>query len=1129
MYKHYETSDDVFVDREEYIEWMDKALVDCKKKSVVLHLKGIGGIGKSSLIKQWIKTMEKTVRVDCEQYSTFYNRLNIIAKGAVLHGVNLQRFDVLWQIRQRFVEGVEPVKEEGREWAKDIVMAIPFIGSLATIGTAISAVGSKVTPKLKGRYSIVGKWLQERLGKNHIERLLEVLWKEPHHAEFLYLDALLEDINNRKDETPIVFLMDHFEYVDSDTAHWRYQGSKINEVELWSIFLCSLKNCVSVMAGRKPPFKREDLEFEENELTELDCESCEEMLDLQGVTDKKLQEKIISVAGGNPFVIDAICDMRNAGTIVLDDIESLRADTLEEVRLKTWRRLFNMVGDLQDIINRAGLLKFFNRNLMNIIAPPMTSDMWDRLLRLSFVNKRDDGTWVLHDLAQELILAELGPRVKNLTNEVSQLLEKSAHEDDDISLLGHALSVEALSSEEDAIAKTKTLIYRLLWRDSTKKAIQILSNIVFRTVHGRAEQKGLLGWAYDGITRYAEGEAELRDAIAVFEDWAMKDFDKYGSSLGLYLSRLGYIMIWTQKPDEANKYLTRAVEIRRRLAERDPEEHSEALAESLTMYGFVLANSFGQLEEAYALVKEAVDIFRKFDTYKRLGWALNILGATQTVPNGTVDYQRALEVQRELSSSDPENLFLNAIHASICHNLSRALYLEGRISEAEEIHNEGIAIRRELSALNPDAYEWRLALALDNYGEFLWRTRQLSKAGRWIDECLQISEKLMEKEPDAWMFRMIDILIDKACILTIFGRISEAESIINRAISLGREYVNQTGNSFSARRLLSTCLTLTSPFYAKTFRMIEAENNLNEAIEIRREYKDRFFPEEYLLGLALNNGGAQYLVMGNEFEARTSLDEATDLLEKQKDKFMLMSHNSFAISLSNLAILCKREGQMQKACELFEKSLSLFEEIVQKIPIRYQYDNTVVLNNFSILLKELDRPKVAESHLSKAIEIQRHFIKIEPQYFEPILALSLNNLGILYSEMNRLSQAEESLKEAIKIRRKLSKQTPEMYQVGLASSLHNYGVLQKKVGKSQEAKQSLRESLEIWEQLVTKIPEVINPRIARTLHHLRRSLLEKESQKDEVEELKLRISTLNFDFSEDEDLWIEEEEPLYIW
>ena len=113
MYRHDDSSEDVFVDREEHIEWMNRALKRCKSESVVLHLKGIGGIGKSSLLNHWVSTHEKTIRLDCEQYTEFYQRLNILAKGAILLEVKLDRFDILWQIRQRFVEGVEPVREEG--------------------------------------------------------------------------------------------------------------------------------------------------------------------------------------------------------------------------------------------------------------------------------------------------------------------------------------------------------------------------------------------------------------------------------------------------------------------------------------------------------------------------------------------------------------------------------------------------------------------------------------------------------------------------------------------------------------------------------------------------------------------------------------------------------------------------------------------------------------------------------------------------------------------------------------------------------------------------------------------------------------------------------------------------------
>ena len=63
MYKHFEASDRIFVNREEYLEWMDDALTRCKEKSVILHLRGIGGIGKSSLLNHWNSTIDSTVRL----------------------------------------------------------------------------------------------------------------------------------------------------------------------------------------------------------------------------------------------------------------------------------------------------------------------------------------------------------------------------------------------------------------------------------------------------------------------------------------------------------------------------------------------------------------------------------------------------------------------------------------------------------------------------------------------------------------------------------------------------------------------------------------------------------------------------------------------------------------------------------------------------------------------------------------------------------------------------------------------------------------------------------------------------------------------------------------------------------
>ncbi len=1109
MYKHYETSDDVFVDREEYIEWMDDALVRCKEKSVVLHLKGIGGIGKSSLLKHWIRTKERTVRVDCEHYTEFYNRLNVLAKAAVLQGVNLQRFDVLWQIRQRFVEGVEPVKEEGREWAKDVVMAIPFIGSLASIGTALSAVGTKVTPKLKGRYGTVGKWLQERLGKDHIERLLEILWKEPRHAEFLYIDALLEDINSRKDiNTPILFLLDHFEYVDSENAQWKYQGKKITQTELWSIFLSSLTNCVGVMAGRKPAVKREDLELEETELTELDRESCIEMLELQGVTDKELQDRIVSVSAGNPFVVDAICDMKDEGTIALDDIECLRADTLEEVRLKTWRRLFNMAGDLQDIINRAGLLPFFNRDLLSIVAPSLTTDMWDRLLRLSFVRDRDDGTWVFHDLVYELIIAELGSRLKSLTDEVSKLLEKSAEENNEKKLLGHALTVTAFYSEDAAISKAKEVISKHIRREETREAFEILETLRLKTKKGRAEQQGLLGWALEVESRYGEAEALLKDVIIILEDLVDRDFTNVGESLAFFLSELGNVMVWTRF-SEGEDYFVRAMDIQRQLVEENPSQHSDQLAEILGLYGFLLANYLGRVEEAQKRAQESVDIFRKTENLERLPWALNILGTTQTdLIKRATSYQEAFDLQEKFAAQEPDNLKHKSMLAAIGHNFTWSLYFEGRIPEAEDMHKLVIRLREELAEINPQSFEWRVAWAWAIYGEFLWHTRQFTEAKEVNAKSLQMLEKFYEEDPDAARAALADSLMYLGRCRIVSGEYPEARSLIDRGIAITRNHLEQIKESYQTRNTMASQLSrISTEHHRKTLQKEQAENELKEAISIHREYKDRNPANRYLLGQTLSNMGAFHLCMGEDEKAEVALGEATAILREDREVMLLRSRVSYAESLCNYAIVKRREGNLDKASSIYQDALNLFQEIAKMNPIKGQYDYTLTLNNYALLLMEKGSHNDAMSNLQESLCIQKQWAEKEPELFDPILAISFNNQGILFAQIGKLTEAIHSFNEAIRIRRNLVKDMLDTNTVGLAISLHNLGIGLIKNNRSPDAEKSIGEAIELWKQLVVKIPEVFQPRLAKSL----------------------RLESLESESLDDSELWIVEEEPLHSW
>ncbi|MHA2142594.1 MAG: hypothetical protein ACXADF_13585 [Candidatus Thorarchaeota archaeon] len=93
MYEHFRSSERVFVDREEHLDWMSEALKQCNQKIIVLYLHGIGGFGRSSLLDHWALSIEATIRFDCNRYTEFYSRLNMIAQRAMRFGVLLSSAD----------------------------------------------------------------------------------------------------------------------------------------------------------------------------------------------------------------------------------------------------------------------------------------------------------------------------------------------------------------------------------------------------------------------------------------------------------------------------------------------------------------------------------------------------------------------------------------------------------------------------------------------------------------------------------------------------------------------------------------------------------------------------------------------------------------------------------------------------------------------------------------------------------------------------------------------------------------------------------------------------------------------------------------------------------------------------
>jgi tetratricopeptide (TPR) repeat protein len=1010
VYERYEPTDRVFVDREEYLEWMDEALQRCKEKSVVLHLRGIGGIGKSSLLDYWKNKLDATIVLDCQQYTEFYDRLNVLAKGAVLLGVSLPRFDVLWQIRQRFVQGVEPVRESGREWAKEVITAIPFIGSLASIGSAISAVGAKVTPKLKGKYGTIGKWLKEKLGKNHVEQLLEILWKNPRHSEFLYLDALLEDINDRKNLTPpILFLFDHFEYVDAESTHWRYAGKEITETELWCVFLSSLHNCVGVMASRRPVTDKTEISIEESELTELDRESCIELLDLRQITDSNFQERIVSVSGGNPFVIGTLCDMAESSTLSLGSIESLRAETLEEVRLKTWRRLFNQVKDLQGLVNRAGLLPYFSRNVLNIITPDMNTDQWDRLTCLSFVRDRDDGTYVLHDLARDLVIAELGERFHSLANEVERLLENASIEQEDIRLLGLSISVLGLHSSDVAIEKLMYASAELSWKWEFRQGVEFLNVIRFESQREQAIVGILNAWHLTYLDRIAEAEHILKELIVLFEELVKQNPAMNQAFLADCYQTYAVLLHRTKRSTEAEVMFEKSIE---------------------NIYGLDETDKINRLL--------MIGVYWWFSAFlrdtNRLGRAVEML-------------ERALELRRfeeDTPKGRRDQLFA-------LNNMAGALLALGRSKDAEEVLNEVNEICVE---------DVNRANNLELLGRIYKLTFRLPEAETAFHECIDIVRSISERISGTDWPSPSGLLSHLAHVLKLRHDYPEAERKYNEDLEISRSEVSNTPEVYMP--YLASALIGIGILYQETGRSTEAAESYREALEIY-ERLCRDMPRTYTRhkALVLNNYANHLMQIGKVKKAETHYHEALGIARELTRDFpepIIHSH-LLGVILNNLGVLFRNRSQHKKAVEALREALEVRQSLAEKNPDIFLTSLATTLNNLGVALAASSILDDAKEVYLQGLKIRRDLVKKSSEIHEGPLGYILNNLGNVSKFSDEHAKAEKYYQEALDLLENLAAKAPSVYQRYVTMVLSNLLLYNREHGETEMA-ESIRGRLE---------------------------------------------------------------------
>jgi tetratricopeptide (TPR) repeat protein len=267
--------------------------------------------------------------------------------------------------------------------------------------------------------------------------------------------------------------------------------------------------------------------------------------------------------------------------------------------------------------------------------------------------------WVFHNLARELVAAELGDRIRGLADELVGLLEEKSREESNYTLLGLARSVQALVSQEETL---KEIYLQLGFSNQSiaiADALSFLDSIRIDSAKGQAFINRLRGFTLFRAGRVADGEHALLEALELARSVVVDEQDMDQAYVAGSLDILARIYSYTGRLSEAEEAFKESLRISRNLLKSHPNPQWPGLP-VLLMVSLSLLH-YGDLLMRLGRFEKAKDSFREAE-------------------RSTLEYSESLD-------SEFKSICDRCI-CSIQESLGAALLFTGEANEAEDVYRK---------------------------------------------------------------------------------------------------------------------------------------------------------------------------------------------------------------------------------------------------------------------------------------------------------------------------------------------------------------------------------------------------------------------------------------------------------
>lgn len=390
-----------FTDEELLRDWFDKAIAAETLPKRMLVIWGVGGIGKSSLLRMFrLHCKNVHVPVGLASGDETKSAVDVLARCAEdlkADGVNLPTFFKTYDRYRAIQAQVEDKANEARKNWGDV--AGKAAGKAAEAGAA-AAAGAIVGSVIPGIGTIAGAvggigaealvdWLRGFLSKPDID-----LYTDPTKK---LTDDFLTDVDKVASKHRLVLMFDTYEQMTGLDDWTRDVAERLNHNVLLVIAGRALVDWGRLWSSWLMYAHVEEMKtMTKRVMHELIRKYYATMLG--GEPNPKQVNAIIEFSGGLPMVVNTAVQLW-----VKYHVEDFGAVKGEVVKAVVERLREGVPADLYPLLETAAALRYFNQEILRAVSGMSEiSTGYDELRRFPFVRARAEGS-ALHDRVREMI------------------------------------------------------------------------------------------------------------------------------------------------------------------------------------------------------------------------------------------------------------------------------------------------------------------------------------------------------------------------------------------------------------------------------------------------------------------------------------------------------------------------------------------------------------------------------------------------------------------------------------------------------------------------------------------------------------------------------------------------------